>query len=963
VSDLTLGGWLLITTGALDILVFLAVVIVRLRRRATERRREWVRSFMRLAFVSAGPSEISRILLKHPDEFLREFMDLSDNAKLPEEQLAKFSEALVRARQFPRLIRQLSGRSRYRRKRAAIWLGYAPAEQAVRPLVLALEREPLWSVRIHIVHSLARLGDPAAIPTIVDSLAGSRADYQQRALGCLRAFGNEFASYFDIFRDRPQQEIRWLMAELAATLAEEKGQRYLEELVRAEDAATRRHAGRLLLSGYARTTDLSALLDHDDRMIVNFAVEALGVIDARETLETLVSYAASPDTRKSAVVGLSNLVHNAPALHAVMLDLIEQDENPEATDAMLEVVAQRVEYLLERVLRANDESARTVLAKLAWSGRVSGIISFLNRNEDPAAESAIVDLISAAVRVHDEVRDAFAVYARESVIRRLGVTRKEGEQTRGARVGEATRPVLILAMILGVVLTPPLAFVLIRWFALDMTPNLSWFAAYVNGFALFFGGYAFVLNMIYLALLGFAAYAVVRQQANLGIKPLSMLFRPGMVPSISIIVPAYREESTIVENVNSLMNLRYPNFEVIVVNDGSPDDTMGSLIRDFELERTDIFVHGYLGTQPIRGIYRNPQIPELLVIDKQNGGKADTLNAGINAARNDYFAAIDSDSLLERDSLLRLTAQFLDSEEPVVATVGNIFPVNGCSVDRGNLDRIALPRELLGRLQTLEYLRSFMAGRTGWAQLKSLMIISGAFGLFRKKDVVDSEGYLTGSGKYRKDTVAEDMELVVRISRTLREAGKPFAVQYAYSANCWTEVPTSLKILRNQRDRWQRGLIDTMVFHFRMLLNPKHRAIGLVGFPYFFLFELLGPWVEVQGLLFLVVGLAARTLPLSVFAIVFAATVPLGVAISLASLLLAEYHQRYFGPADRARLLFLAVMENFGYRQYASVLRLRGYISALRRKTGWGSMVRAGFAGGSPAASGTAPGQPQAGSR
>jgi cellulose synthase/poly-beta-1,6-N-acetylglucosamine synthase-like glycosyltransferase len=270
-------------------------------------------------------------------------------------------------------------------------------------------------------------------------------------------------------------------------------------------------------------------------------------------------------------------------------------------------------------------------------------------------------------------------------------------------------------------------------------------------------------------------------------------------------------------------------------------------------------------------------------------------------------------------------------------------------VDRGSLDAIALPRELLGRLQTLEYLRSFMAGRTGWAQLKSLMIISGAFGLFRKRDVVDAEGYLTGSGKLRKDTVAEDMELVVRVARTLREEGQPFAVQYAYSANCWTEVPTNLKILRNQRDRWQRGLIDTMFFHFRMLFNPRHGAVGLIGFPYFFFFELIGPWIEVQGLAFLVLGLATRTLPFSIFSIVFAATVPLGVAISLASLLLAEYHQRYFGPGDRIRLLVLAILENFGYRQYASVLRLRGYISALRRKTGWGTMVRAGFAGASKA--------------
>jgi cellulose synthase/poly-beta-1,6-N-acetylglucosamine synthase-like glycosyltransferase len=293
--------------------------------------------------------------------------------------------------------------------------------------------------------------------------------------------------------------------------------------------------------------------------------------------------------------------------------------------------------------------------------------------------------------------------------------------------------------------------------------------------------------------------------------------------------------------------------------------------------------------------------------------------------------------------LLRLAARFLDSDVPVVATGGNIFPVNGCDVSRGRLERIGLPREILGRFQTLEYLRSFMAGRTGWAAIDSLMIISGAFGVFRKRDVVDAHGYLTGSGYYAKDTVAEDMELVVRMARMLANRGTRFAIQYGYNANCWTEVPTTHRILRNQRDRWQRGLIDTMFYHIGMLANPRYGTIGLVGFPYFFLFELLGPWIEVQGLLFLVTGLALGTLPFGTVMLVLAATLPLGIAVSLSSLLLAEAHQRYFSGLDRLRLMFFAFVENFGYRQYASVLRLRGYLSALARKTGWGTMVRTGF--------------------
>jgi peptidoglycan-N-acetylglucosamine deacetylase len=959
--ELGLAGWLLVTIGILDAAILIAIVIVRLIRFRKERRRAWIREFMRVAFWSATADEVVRVIQKSADEFLREFMELSDSVQLPDEQVDKARLAIVRAHQFPRLIKQLGSRRSYPRKRAAIWLGYATPEQAVRPLVLALEREHRTSVRLHIVHSLARLNDPAVIPIIVDSLAGAAIEYQQRVLGCLQAFGDEFTFYFDILRNRREPEIQRLLAEMAALMSDRRGQEFLELLVDSDDTDTRRLAVRLLLKTYTHTTDVSSLLGNDDLLVVNLAIESLGRLRSEDALVTLIRYAADEKTRKSAIVGLSSLVHDTPRLYDILLDRIESEEVEAVADGLLEVVSQRVEYLLERVLRAGDESAREVIVRLVASGRASGVISFLNRNEDPAAESLLVELLSATILGQEKLAEEFAVYARPSVLGRLHLEGRKVEQQRGKRVGEATRPILILSVILGVVLAPPIAFVGFRLIGTDLVPALSWVADYVDGFELFFGGYAFVLNMIYLGLLVAASFAVIKQQANLGLKPLSMLFRPGMLPSISIVVPAYGEEATIVENVNSLMNLRYPDYEVIVVNDGSPDNTMGTLIKQFELERTDVFVHGYLGTQSIRGIYRNPQIPELLVIDKQNGGKADSLNAGINAARKDFFAAIDSDSLLERDSLLNLAAPFLDSEAPVVATGGNIFPVNGCRVDRGSLDSIGLPRELLGRYQTLEYLRSFMAGRTGWAHIKSLMIISGAFGLFRKRDVVDAHGYLTGSGFYAKDTVAEDMELVVRVARSLREKKEPFAVQYAYNANCWTEVPTALRILRNQRDRWQRGLIDTMFFHFKMLLNPKHGAMGLVGFPYYFLFELLGPWVEVQGLLFLVIGLATGALSLSTAGIVFAATVPLGVAVSLSSLLLAEYHQRYFGAGDRIRLVLLAVLENFGYRQYASVLRLRGYISALTRRTGWGTMVRSGFSGGNaggapPAAASAAPG-------
>jgi cellulose synthase/poly-beta-1,6-N-acetylglucosamine synthase-like glycosyltransferase len=575
------------------------------------------------------------------------------------------------------------------------------------------------------------------------------------------------------------------------------------------------------------------------------------------------------------------------------------------------------------------------------TGKATGVLTYLNKKADRWTRHRIAELIGTTVRTDPWLREEYAIHATDEVLEALRMEREEPDRERGTRSGENVKA-STLAVTVGAALFGPAALYVIASLAYtDFRPSLG---GYVQVFSAAFGVYAFLLNCVYLALLVFAGVAIARQERRWSAKPKSFLFARGVLPSVSIIAPAFNEERTIVESVTALLSLRYPDYEVIVVNDGSLDETLSQLVDHFELVRADVFVHGYLRTQPVRGIYRNPRIPGLMVIDKSNGGKADSLNAGINAARKEYFAAIDSDSVLEPDSLLKLTAGFLDTDRPVVAAGGNILPANGCILDHGHLEQVRLPGRVLPRFQMIEYVRAFMTGRSGWAQLDALLIISGAFGVFRAAEVVDSRGYLTSSERYTKDTVAEDMELVVRVTRDLRRSGLPHAVQYAPAANCWTEVPESFRVLGAQRDRWQRGLIDVLFFHLAMLFNPRYGKAAFIALPYYYVFELFGPWIEFQGYILLIAGIASGTLPATLAAFVLVAAVPLSMLTSLASVLLVEWHTSIFKGGDRINLLILSVFENLGYRQYSNILRLRGFISALRRRTGWGLMKRRGFA-------------------
>lgn len=458
-------------------------------------------------------------------------------------------------------------------------------------------------------------------------------------------------------------------------------------------------------------------------------------------------------------------------------------------------------------------------------------------------------------------------------------------------------------------------------------------------------GYFLILNLSYLAA-SLAAFGSLRRHVRrLRALDLDDLLSSLGAPPITMIAPAYNEEATCVESIRSLLTIQYPVFEVIVVNDGSKDDTMGRLKAAFDLVASDRIASGTIPTARVRGVYVSRTHRNLWVVDKENGGKADALNAGLDRCRTPLFCAMDADSLLDRDALSRVVRPFLE-DRTTVAAGGIIRIANGCRVRDGNVTEVGLPPTLLPQLQVLEYLRAFLAGRVGWHTIGSTLIISGAFGVFRRDLVVASGGYAT-------DTVGEDMELIVRLHRYCRERKIPYRIAFVPDPAAWTECPTTLKVLRRQRDRWQRGLIETLIRHRRMLFNPRYGRIGMIAYPYFFFLETLGPVIELAGYFGFAITVFSGRASAVYLAVFLMVAVVLGTVLSIAAVALEElsFH-RYPKMSDLARLIWLGVVENFGYRQLTSFWRMLGTVSALRGKTGWGKMDRAGFG------SASAPGKP-----
>ena len=460
--------------------------------------------------------------------------------------------------------------------------------------------------------------------------------------------------------------------------------------------------------------------------------------------------------------------------------------------------------------------------------------------------------------------------------------------------------------------------------------------AFIVVFNYFCMAFTILLNLIYIVQL-FVSLVRVHKNYNKTFSDdyHSYVDSDNLLP-ISLIIPAYNEQENIVQNVKSLMTINYPMFEIIVVNDGSTDKTGELVVQAFHMHKIETSIRYQIPTEKIEAVYYSREYPNLLYVQKKNGGKSDALNAGINISRYPLFTCLDADSRIEKDALLRLSMEFIKDSRTVVAG-GLVRIANGSKIVNGELKGFSMPKKLIERFQIVEYYRSFLMGRVFWSASNSLLIVSGAFGLFRKQTVIDVGGY-------KRNTIGEDMEIVVRIHRYMRKHRKKYKVKFNEFSICWTQGPMSVQDIRSQRRRWQIGLMDTMISHIGMTFNPFYGVVGLFSVPYNWIFELLGAVVEVIGYFLIPFTLIMGELNMFFFIIYFLLSVALGVILSEGSLVLEQYtHRAAMNAKQSIAISIYAVLENFGYRQMITLFRVEGIIKYRKLRKSWGKIKRKEF--------------------
>lgn len=469
-----------------------------------------------------------------------------------------------------------------------------------------------------------------------------------------------------------------------------------------------------------------------------------------------------------------------------------------------------------------------------------------------------------------------------------------------------------------------------------MLDKITYFFQYF----VFFYATLILIGYICLAVMGYIN--ICRYKWKFTKKEDKILKKSPYLPGISIIAPAYNEETTIITNVTSMLTIDYPLFEVVIVNDGSKDKTLDLLIAEFDLVETPFAYIEKIKTKPFKRILKstNPKYEKLTVVDKENGGtKADASNAGINASVFPYFLCTDVDCILSRDVLTKMIQPVLNSSVRVIAVGATMRMANSCEVnENGVITRVRPPKGIVPCFQEIEYLRSYFTSKMGWSFINASPNVSGGLGLFDKEAIIEAGGYDPVSH-------AEDMDMLLRMVAYMHDFNKPYRVVQIPVTTCWTEGPPNISVLNRQRTRWGRGLLQIFIVHRKLLFNYKYGKVGLLMLPYIFLCEFLAPVIEVLGITFLVISLVLGKINFDTAWVMFLYVYLLGVAVSTVAVVLdLTVNKLYKTFREYLKLIFLSFFEVILYHPFIVFFSIKGYIDFLSKQNfEWGAMKRQGF--------------------
>ena len=770
---------------AIDAGLVAATILSKLSSRLRFRRRvEWERALSDAFASDEVPLAIARLNVSARDRaaFLLAWRRLALHAAISGEARAALLDLVVPWNLDKRAAAMLRSPFFYRRAKGCALIEHIGQDAAVDLILFGLSRENNPVLMLRLAIGGLSISADRTIDGVIGMYRRGSGEVRKRILSIVGR--GDFA--LDDWAERSCRSTDPDVRRMVISVVEQNPREWTEAFVKSclvdPDADIRARAYEIAADRYPSLVNTDECIQSDDPLVRIAAAKAFLAGDLLPERERLGEILSDDSVRAFAVEALRRKLRSQGRYLDVFLEWYKSASDPLERMALAGVLEMRLQYFLNRSDGGEREIIASLLRDVIGLGYSATVISFLNGDRSASRRSAIHDALAPFLDWDTPFLRQCRRYL-SAEIREEWQVQPETSSFDAKRTGASIQDRLYLSALLALtLLIMPVSFAVAYGWRIQFMRPADIFIAFLFYFQYAFTFYVVASNCIALALMALSAVHIRRQRAEWEVADKRFLFTPGILPSVSIVAPAFNEEKTIVQSVHSLLALEYPDFEVIVVNDGSTDRTLESMIGHFGLELSDASGVPVLETAPVVGVYRNPAIPNLLLVNKLNGGKADSLNAGVAFASGEYVCGIDADSLLEPESLQRILFRASASGKELAAAGGNVIPVNGCDTFLGTLKAIHFPKNRYARYQTIEYLRSFIAGRLGWARLGTLMIISGAFGVFRRERILEVGGYLTKRSALHRDTVGEDMEIVVRIERRLHDLKTPYIIRFTCEA-------------------------------------------------------------------------------------------------------------------------------------------------------------------------------------
>lgn len=927
----------------IDIMLFLGLVIRRYMLVFSFKKNKRLEKNILNSFLNKS---ISKVKKRDIDLFVGNYSELMDNVHMSSEEKELIKSAVKNSNFIKlngKLLNSIFIKSRIK---STVILAFIGGKESVKLLEQRLIKEKNYIVKLYIINSLIIQDSHISDRLIYESLIEAPIWYQKRFCKLIMEYKEYFYQSLDSVIDRKEVEIKKAIIYIGSIYYDIRLKKFMLEeidskLIKKSYKTSPKKRKNLyftlecLAVHYHKSLDHERYLESDDINIREIAIKSLEKYGGVYSFDRVMEHVKDKEVLDVVKSSILTLLENDDSLTRHVSQLFIEEQNKGFLDVYAYVLSYKIDYFAHRLVSSERKKMRKIIEKIIFHNYNMGIIDYLNKNKNLEVENEIIDLLNNVFEIDGSTTKDYTLYLDMDLKRKMHL-RSEGFYISPYKMKSLStyKKIFISVLFTFTLLSMPALYFLIN----INNVRLMSAAEIINGIMLdipvYLGFYYVIINSMYIIMCVISINSSEKQKYMEKVKRKVKVFERALLPSISIIIPISNHKKYLIDGLNGYLNIKYPDYDVILVDDGSDDESFELLSDYYGLYKEDFNIEKLEDYPSIRSIYRSRKNINLVYVDKKRTGKSDCLDLGSILSDKDYVCAADIDGVMDQDYLYKMASRTNDEEEETVAVLGNIVPINDCEKVKGCIYKYNLPRTLIGKLQYIDLFRNYINLKIARGSMNNILMPAGSFCLFKRDKLMDIGGYRGYEFEFKSDTNKEDLDIMYRLIKHMHDNLLPYRISYNSFGNYYRVLPDNILTLRKLRRRWQREYLDAVITHSDMLLNPNYGLTGEFNSVFNLILEVLAPLFEIFALCILIIVAISGKLSLDVGVFVLFG-ITLGTIASVLPICMINSESEKSSILDVFKLVLLSVISTFGYMQIVRAFKISDVIGAVRKHDGY----------------------------